>query len=72
MRRKCEVLYGHKKPGTFLLVQLLRHRASIAGDTGLIPGQGTKIPHAAHSQKNRRGKKKPRRAIGALIHMLRK
>ena len=62
MRRKCEVLSGHKKPGTFLLVQLLRHRASIAGDTGLIPGQGTKIPHAEHSQKNRRGKKETKKS----------
>ena len=28
-------------------VQWLRLRASTAGGTGLIPGQGTKIPHAA-------------------------
>ena len=34
------------------MVQWLRLHASTAGDTGLIPGQGTKIPHAVwHSQK---------------------
>ena len=31
--------------GTFLLVQWFRIHASKAGDTGLIPGQGTKILH---------------------------
>ena len=33
-------------PGTSLVVQWLRPCASTAGGTGLIPGQGTKIPHA--------------------------
>ena len=33
--------------GTFLVVQWLELCASTAEDTGLIPGQGTKIPHAA-------------------------
>ena len=33
-------------PGTSLVVQWLRLRASNAGGKGLIPGQGTKIPHA--------------------------
>ena len=28
------------------MVQWLRHLASTAGGTGLIPGRGTKIPHA--------------------------
>ena len=38
--------------GTSLVVQWLRLHASTAGAMGLIPGQGTKIPHAAeHSQK---------------------
>ena len=32
--------------GTSLMVQWLRLRPSNAGDTGSIPGQGTKIPHA--------------------------
>ena len=32
--------------GTSLVVQWLRLRASTAGGTGLIPGWGTKIPHA--------------------------
>ena len=33
-------------PGTSLAVQWLRLHASTAGGTDLIPGQGTKIPHA--------------------------
>ena len=33
--------------GTSLAVQWLRLSTSIAGGAGLIPGQGTKIPHAA-------------------------
>ena len=32
--------------GTSLAVQWLRVHASTAGGMGLIPGQGTKIPHA--------------------------
>ena len=36
------------------MVQWLRHHASTAGAMGLIPGQGTKILHAAwHSQKKK-------------------
>ena len=39
-------------PGTSLVVQWLRLRVSNAGGVCLIPGWGTKIPHAAwHSQK---------------------
>ena len=35
------------------VVRTLHVRCRIAGDTGLIPGQGTKIPHAMqHSQNN--------------------
>ena len=33
--------------GTLLVVQWLRLCTPNAGDTGFIPGQGTKIPHAA-------------------------
>ena len=45
--------------GTSLEVQWLRLPASNAGDVGLIPGQGTKTPHAEqHSQKKER-KKEP-------------
>ena len=33
--------------GTSLVVQWLRLHTSNAGGAGLIPGQGTKIPHAA-------------------------
>ena len=32
--------------GTSLAIQWLRLRASTEGGTGLIPGWGTKIPHA--------------------------
>ena len=40
--------------GTSLAVQWLRLRASTAGGMGLIPGQGTKIPHAARCSKNKK------------------
>ena len=36
---------------TSLAVQWLRLRASTAGGVGTIPGQGTKIPHAAKTNK---------------------
>ena len=54
--------FSAQETRTFLVVQLLRHRASTAGDTGSIPGRGTKIPHAAHSQKNKRGKKETKKS----------
>jgi len=38
--------------GTSLAVQWLRICTSIAGSTGSIPGQGTKIPHALWSSQN--------------------
>ena len=44
--------------GTSLAVQWLRLHASDAGGAGSIPGQGTKIPHAA-----RRGQKKKEKKI---------
>ena len=34
---------------TSLVVQWLRTQNSIAGGTGLIPSQGTKIPHVIRS-----------------------
>ena len=34
-----------KTPGTILMVPWLRLHAPKAGSLGLIPGQGTKIPH---------------------------
>ena len=41
--------------GTSLAVQWLGLRASTAGGTNSIPGQGTKIPHAMqHSQKKKK------------------
>ena len=33
--------------GNFLAIQWLGLQASTAGDMGSIPGQGTRIPHAA-------------------------
>ena len=41
------------KLGTSLVVQWLRLRASTAGGTGLIPGWGTKIPHAVWPKKKK-------------------
>ena len=43
------------KTETSLAVQCLRLQASIAGDTGSIPGRGTKIPHVVqhHPRINR-------------------
>ena len=39
---------------TSLVVQWLRLRNSTAGDAGLIPGEGTKIPRAVrHGQKDK-------------------
>ena len=44
--------YKNEAFGTSLAVQWLGLCASTAGATGSIPGQGTKIPHAArHGQK---------------------
>ena len=37
--------------GTSLVVHLLRFCTSTAGGMGLIPGQGTKIPHATQHGK---------------------
>ena len=37
--------------GTFLLVQWVRLHVATARSMGLIPGQGTKIPHAAQCGK---------------------
>ena len=48
-----------QKCWTSLVVQWLRLCASTAGGLGLIPGQGTKIPHATwHNQKKKNKKTK--------------
>ena len=39
--------------GTSLVVQWLRFHASNARGAGLIPGQGTKIPHAVQRGQNK-------------------
>ena len=55
------ILRGNKQKydlmGTFLMVQGLRLRASIAGGTGSILGQGTKISHAMWCGQKKRKKK---------------
>ena len=40
-----------EETGTSLAVQWLRLYASNVGSAGLIPGQGTKIPHAVPPKK---------------------
>ena len=44
---KPKSIQKYSLSGTSSVVQWLRLRASTAGGTGLIPGWGTKIPHAA-------------------------
>ena len=47
------------------MVQWLRQHASTAGGLDLIPGQGTKIPHAvSQDPKNRETKTKNRKETG--------
>ena len=41
---------------TSLVVQWLRLKSSNAGYMGLIPGMGTKIPHAAGPGQKKKGK----------------
>ena len=52
-RRRVKVSkYNKKSLGNSVLVQWLGLQASTAEGTGLIPGWGTKIPHATwHGQK---------------------
>ena len=45
-----------KKRGTSLAVQWLRLHASTSGGAGLIPGRGTRIPHAAQSGQKKKKK----------------
>ena len=52
-------LVQYPSSGTFLVVQWLRLRTSNAGDEGLIPGQGTEIPHAAPASSSKKKKKNP-------------
>ena len=51
-------LVQYPSSGTFLVVQWLRLRTSNAGEEGLIPGQGTEIPHAAPASPSQKKKKK--------------
>ena len=50
-------------PGTSLAVQWLRLRASSAGGAGSIPGQGTRIPHAAWRGKKKKKISSPREEV---------
>ena len=43
-------------PGTSLAVQWFRLHASTAGGTGLIPGQGIKIPHTSWCRQKKKKK----------------
>ena len=45
---------------TSLPVQWLRLHASTAGGTGLVPGQGIKIPHAVWCSQKKKKNKIPR------------
>ena len=47
--------------GTSVAVQWLKLQAPNAGGTGLIPGQGTKILHAARHEALKQNKKKKAR-----------
>ena len=49
--------------GTSLVFQWLKLCASNAGGVGLIPGQGTKIPHASWQKKNKNKKTQNRSNI---------
>ena len=46
-----------ENPRTSLAVQWLRLCVSNAGGVGLIPGQGTKIPHTAQHSQKKKGRK---------------
>jgi len=46
--------HEHDFPG----IQWLRLYASSAGDVGLTPGQGTKIPHAAQCSQTKQNRTK--------------
>ena len=48
------LLYLKWITSTSLVVQWLQLRASTARGEGSIPGQGTKIPHAAQCSQNKR------------------
>ena len=56
--------------GTSLVAQWLRLCAPTAGPTGLIPGQATRIPHAAQTKK--KPQNKPKDAWEGLAFCLRK
>ena len=54
-----------KEKGNSLVVLWLRLCASTAGGTGSIPGQGTKIPHAAqHGQKKKKNEERKEHESG--------
>ena len=52
--------------GTALAVQWLTSPSS-AGSTGLIPGQGTKIPHSPPPTKNKTKQNLKKAAAGAIL-----
>ena len=56
------ILYVYKKSkdGTTLAAQWLGLCASNARGAGSVPGQGTKIPHAAHRSQKKKNMSKSR------------
>jgi len=57
-------------PGTSLTVQWLRLHTSNAGVLGLIPGQGTKIPHAVKPSNNNNERNACGKARGEISHFV--
>ena len=63
----------HAYQGNSLAVQWLRFRASTAGNTGLNPGQGTKILQATwHGQKHKQNHHQQKHAfqVGTIITLI--
>ena len=55
------MIYIYQTWGTSLAVQWLKLRTSTAGGMGSIPGQGTKISHAARCGQNKNKNKTPKK-----------
>ena len=53
--------------GTSMVVQWLRLHTSTAGDMGLIPGWGTKVPHALRGVAKKKKKIKFKSLVSSLL-----
>ena len=69
-RKHFKISYIKVPCGTSLAVWWLRLRASTAWGLGLIPGQGTKILHAARHGQIKKKKKKPLTCSLCLMQFL--